>query len=99
MQIGVCQGKSPPRPRSLIFFFNNKKGVHIDSEHNGRAVAGRLVIQAPEFSSLDYQPKPEQRQYLVVNAVNERGIFGGLALNISINPDATPINKVIFSVK
>ena len=59
----------------------------------------RIIIRAPEFRSLDYEPTRQQNQYLVVNAANGSGIFGGLALNISISPDATPIDKVIYTVK
>jgi subtilisin family serine protease len=66
---------------------------------DSRPVAARITIHAPEFSSLDYEPKPQQNQYLVVNAANKRGIFGGFTLNISIDPNATPINKVIYSIK
>jgi hypothetical protein len=65
----------------------------------GRPVPARIIIRAPEFSSLDYQPTQQQNQILIVNAANGGGIFGGLALNISITPDATPINKVIYTVK
>jgi hypothetical protein len=66
---------------------------------DGRPVPARIIIRAPEFSSLDYEPTQHQNQYLVVNAANDSGIFGGLALNISISPDATPINRVIYTVK
>jgi hypothetical protein len=66
---------------------------------DGRPVPARIIIRAPEFSSLDYEPTQQPYQYLVVNAANSSGIFGGLALNISISPDATPINKVIYTVK
>ncbi|MDH3379366.1 MAG: S8 family serine peptidase, partial [Gammaproteobacteria bacterium] len=66
---------------------------------DGRPVPARITIRAPEFSSLDYEPTQQQSQYLVINVANSKGIFGGLALNISISPDATPINKVIFTVK
>jgi subtilisin family serine protease len=65
----------------------------------GRPVLARIIIRAPDFSSLDYQPTQQQNQILIVNAVNGGGIFGGLALNISITPDATPIKKVIYTVK
>jgi len=66
---------------------------------DGRPVPARIIIRAPEFTSLDYEPTEQQNEYLVVNATNSSGIFGGLALNISISPDATPINKVIYTVK
>jgi hypothetical protein len=66
---------------------------------DGRPVPARIIIRAPEFGSLDYEPSQQQNQYLVVNAANAGGIFGGLTLNISISPDATPINKVIYTVK
>jgi len=65
----------------------------------GLPVLAKLIIRAPEFNSLDYQPTQQQNQILIVNATNGGGIFGGLALNISITPDATPINKVIYTVK
>ncbi len=66
---------------------------------DGRPVPARIIIRAPEFTSLDYEPTEQQNAYLVVNATNSSGIFGGLALNISISPDATPINRVIYTVK
>ena len=65
----------------------------------GRPVPARIIIRAPEFSSLDNEPTRQQNQYIVVNAANGSGIFGGLALKISISPDATPIDKVIYTVK
>jgi len=65
----------------------------------GRPVPARLTIRAPDFSSLDYEPTQQQNQILIVNAANGSGVFGGLALNISITPDATPIDKVIYTVK
>jgi hypothetical protein len=64
-----------------------------------RPVLARLTIRAPDFNSLDYEPTQQQNQILIVNAANGSGVFGGLALNISITPDATPIDKVIYTVK
>jgi serine protease AprX len=64
-----------------------------------RPVLARLTIRAPDFSSLDYEPMEQQNQVLIVNASNDNGVFGGLALNISITPDAIPIKKVIFTVR
>jgi len=64
-----------------------------------RPVLARLTIRAPDFGSLDYEPTQQQNQILIVNAANGSGVFGGLALNISITPDATPIDKVIYTVK
>jgi hypothetical protein len=66
---------------------------------DGRPVPARIVIRAPEIDSLDYLPAEHQNQYLVINTANSSGIFGGLALSISISPDATPINSVIYTVK
>lgn len=66
---------------------------------DGRPVPARIVIRAPPIESHYYAPAELQNQYLVVNVANSTGIFGGLALRISINPDATPIKKVIYTVK
>ena len=66
---------------------------------DGQPVPARIVIRAPEIDSLYYAPAEQQNQYLVINTANGSGIFGGLALSISINPNATPINNVIYTVK
>jgi serine protease AprX len=66
---------------------------------DGRPVPARIVIRAPQIESRYYEPAELQNQYLVINTANSSGIFGGLALSISINPDATPIKSVIYTVK
>jgi hypothetical protein len=66
---------------------------------DGHPVPARIVIRAPEINSRYYAPAELQNQYLVVNAVNSSGIFGGFALNISISAAATPIKSVIYTMK
>ncbi len=66
---------------------------------DGHPVSARLTIRAPQIDSRYYEPAHLQNQYLVINAANGSGIFGGLALNISISRDATPIKRVIYSIK
>ena len=66
---------------------------------DGRPVPARIVIRAPEIDRRYYEPAEQENQYLVINTANSSGIFGGLALNISISPDATPINNVIYTVR
>jgi hypothetical protein len=66
---------------------------------DGHPVPARIVIRAPEINSRYYAPAEQQNQYLVINTANGSGIFGGLALSISISPSAIPVNNVIYSVK
>ena len=66
---------------------------------DGHPVPARIVIRAPEIDSRYYAQAENQNQYLVVNTANGNGIFGGLALNISINPDATQIRNFIYTEK
>ena len=66
---------------------------------DGRPVPARIVIRAPQIEGRYYEPAELQNQYLIVNAANGSGIFGGLALSISISPDATPIKSVIYTAK
>lgn len=66
---------------------------------DGHPVPARIVIRAPELDSPYYARAQNQNQYLVVNSANSNGIFGGLALDISINPDATQIKNIIYTEK
>ena len=64
---------------------------------DGHPVPAKIVIRAPEIDSRHYAQA--EYQNLVVNSANGNGIFGGLALNISINPDATQIKNIIYTEK
>jgi subtilisin family serine protease len=65
---------------------------------NGRPVPARIVIRAPEIDSR-YELTEPQNQYLVINTAKGNNIFGGLAISVSVSPDANPINQVIYTVK
>jgi subtilisin family serine protease len=66
---------------------------------DGHPVPARIVIRAPEIDSGYYARAANQNQYLVINSANGNGIFGGLALDISVNPDAAQIKNIIYTQK
>ena len=58
-----------------------------------------LVVRAPDVDSDFYANNPAGGGHIVVNTANDDGTFGGLALNITIRPDAAEVKKLIYVQK
>lgn len=65
----------------------------------GRPVSASIVIRAPDIQGRYYPPADYETQYLIINAAKDGDVFGGFALNVSIEPNSIDVKDVIYTEK
>jgi subtilisin family serine protease len=77
----------------------NRGQMELVSLEGGRPLLARLVFRLPEIDSQVFSGGGQMRRSVTINTKNEYGIFGGLSVNIEIDPNATQINQIIYAQK